>query len=99
MNEGNNVADSSNENSAEECGKRCDRNINCNSFVFCNEQVGFATCSLKDKILIAAEKMNKSSNCFSYKLDDHYERYIHEFEAAWKDLGVSVTPKVNPILH
>ena len=70
MNEGNNVADSSNENSAEECGKRCDRNINCNSFVFCNEQVGFATCSLKDKILVAAEEMqpkNESSNCSSYK--------------------------------
>ena len=72
MNEGNNVADSSNENSAEECGKRCDRNVNCNSFVFCNEQVGFATCSLKDKILVAAEEMKNCSsancsNCSSYK--------------------------------
>ena len=67
MNEGNNVASPSNENSAKECGKRCDENINCNSFVYCNEQVGFATCSLKDRILVAAEEMKKSSNCSSYK--------------------------------
>ena len=67
VNEGNNVAPASDENSPEECGKKCDRNVNCNSFVFCNAQVGFATCSLKDKILVAAEETKKSSNCSSYK--------------------------------
>ena len=67
MNEGNNVAPASKEDSAEECGKRCDRNVNCNSFVYCKEQVGFATCSLKDRILVAAEEMKKSSKCSSYK--------------------------------
>ena len=35
------------------------------------------------------------TSCFSYELDAHYLRYIKEFESAWKDLGISVTPKVN----
>ena len=32
--------------------------------------------------------------CFSYDLDPDYRRYIKDFEVSWKDLGLSVTPKV-----
>ena len=67
MNAGNNIVSVSDENSPEGCGKRCDKIVNCNSFVFCNEPNGFFTCHPKDKILNGREVLSKSSNCASYK--------------------------------
>ena len=35
------------------------------------------------------------TSTFSYDLDPNYARYIREFEASWRDLGISITPKVH----
>ena len=67
MNAGNNIAAASDENSPEACGERCDKIVNCNSFVVCNEPNGVLTCHPKDKMLDGREVLNKSSNCASYK--------------------------------
>ena len=38
------------------------------------------------------------SSCFSYDLDPNFKRYIDDFEVAWHDLGLPITPKVHLVI-
>ena len=39
------------------------------------------------------------SSCFSYALDPDHKRNIHQFEAAWKECSLSITPKVHLVFE
>jgi hypothetical protein len=39
------------------------------------------------------------SSCFGNVLDPNYPMYIHNFEQAYKDLGISVPPKVHMLIE
>ena len=52
------------------------------------------------KFLVAFGAFNLVvASTFSYDLDPDYERYILQFEQAWLDCGLSVTPKVHLIFE